>query len=151
MNPVFDATDRRVLNRLQDGFPLCERPFLVVAKEMGLAENDLIARVTHLRESGVVSRFGPLFNVERAGGAVTLAAMKVPDADVEVVAEKLNAMPEVAHNYLRDHRFNLWFVLAAETQHLLDKCLCEIELRTGYPVYSMPKLSEYFLDLRLDA
>ena len=151
MHRVFDAIDRQVLNRLQDGFPLCDRPFLVVAKELNLAEDELIARVRRLRETGVVSRFGPLFNVERAGGAVTLAAMQVPDTDVEVVAENLNTMPEVAHNYLRDHQFNLWFVLAAETPHLLEGCLREIEMRTGYPVYSMPKLSEYFLDLRLDA
>ena len=62
-----------------------------------------------------LTRFGPMFQVERMGGAFVLAALAVPEADYERVAELVNALPEVAHNYRREHALNMWFVLATET------------------------------------
>ena len=145
----LDATDRLIINRLQEGFPICERPFEEAARPLGIGEQDLIERVRRLRQSGVLSRFGPLYHAERAGGALALVAMKVPPADIERVVDVLNAIPEVAHNYLREHLFNVWFVLAAESAHLLDSAVTQIQDQTGYRVLVMPKLKEYFLDLRL--
>jgi siroheme decarboxylase len=146
---AFDQRDRAIVNRLQHGFPICERPFAQAAFELGLEEGELLRRVGHLLESGVLTRFGPMFQIERAGGAVVLAAMQVPGTDLARVVEILNALPEVAHNYLREHRFNLWFVLATASLERMDRIINRIEEGTGYPVLAMPKLKEYFLDLRL--
>lgn len=146
---AFDQRDRAIVNRLQHGFPICERPFAQAALELGLEEGELLRRVGRLLECGVLTRFGPMFQIERAGGAVVLAAMQVPQADLERVVAMLNALPEVAHNYLREHRFNLWFVLATASLKRMDQVIDGIEAASGYPVHAMPKLKEYFLDLRL--
>ena len=151
MRTELDGSDRAIVNRLQHGFPICERPFAQTALELGLEEGELLQRLRRLLESGVLTRFGPMFQIERAGGAVVLAAMQVSDPDLERVVTILNALPEVAHNYLREHRFNLWFVLATASMERIDRVINGIEAATGYPVHAMPKLKEYFLDLRLPA
>ncbi|UEM06340.1 AsnC family transcriptional regulator [Skermanella rosea] len=147
----MDGTDRRLIDRLQDGFPLDDRPFQAIAAELGLDEDDVILRVRRLRETGVLTRFGPLFHAERMGGALLLAALKVPPEDFERVAAEVNALPQVAHNYARDHAFNMWFVLATETPEGISDAIAEIERRTGLTVHPMPKLAEYFVGLRFAA
>ena len=145
----MDELDSAIVNRLQGGFPLAERPFAVVAAELGLAEEDLIARVRRLLEKGVLTRFGPLYQVERMGGAFSLAAMRVPPEDFDRVAEIVNALPEVAHNYEREHAYNMWFVLATEKPEGIARAIARIERETGLAVLNLPKLREYFVELKL--
>ncbi len=102
-------------------------------------------------EAGVLTRFGPLYNVEQAGGAFTLAAISVPEADFERAAAIVNAMTEVAHNYQRDHELNMWFVLATETPDGIGRAVGRIERETGYRVVDLPKQREYFVGLKLQA
>jgi siroheme decarboxylase len=146
-----DETDRRLVNALQGGFPVCERPFAAVGEALGLPEAEVIARLRRLREAGVLSRFGPMFDAERMGGAVTLCAVAVPEERFEEVAALVNAFPEVAHNYRREHALNMWFVLATEAPDGIAAALARIEAATGLPVLDLPKLEEFFLELRLAA
>ncbi|MEE8499599.1 MAG: Lrp/AsnC family transcriptional regulator, partial [Kiloniellales bacterium] len=90
----MDAVDRRIVNDLQGGFTIAERPFAEAAAKLDLTEDVLIARLGRLLAAGHLSRFGPLYNAERLGGAVTLAAMAVPEAEFDRVAEAVNAHPE---------------------------------------------------------
>ena len=148
---VLGETDRRVVNALQEGFPLTERPFAVAAQTLGLSETDLIDRVRRLREDGWLTRFGPMFDADRLGGGTTLAAMTVPEEDYERVAEQVNAHPEVAHNYAREHALNMWFVIASERPEQLDTVIAAIEAETGLGVYAMPKEHEFFVEARFEA
>ncbi|MEM7221814.1 MAG: Lrp/AsnC family transcriptional regulator [Pseudomonadota bacterium] len=148
---MMDERDRRIINALHGGFPVCPRPYAKVAATLGLEEDELIARLEALVASGVLSRFGPLVDAERLGGAVTLAAMAVPEAEFETVAEIVNAFPEVAHNYARTHRLNMWFVVASEMPKRIAEVIAEIERVTGLKVHDLPKEEEYFLELRLSA
>ncbi|KPK19347.1 MAG: protein nirG [Betaproteobacteria bacterium SG8_41] len=147
----MDELDRAVINALQGDFPVSERPFLDAAARLGISEHELIERIRRLLDQRVLTRFGPLWQVERLGGAYALAAMKVPQAEFERVAEKVNALPEVAHNYEREHAFNMWFVLATETPEGLEDAAARIERETGHRVYLMPKAEEYFVGLTLAA
>jgi len=144
----LDALDRAIVNRLQDGFPLCEHPYAAVAGELGMGEQDLLARLERLLHERVLTRFGPMFHAERLGGGLSLAALKVSSDDFERVAGIVNAMPEVAHNYARDHALNMWFVLATETPQGQQEAIAVIERDTGYPVFNMPKIKEYFVGLK---
>lgn len=146
----MDDTDRQIINRLQDGFPVAEAPFAEAAADLEIAEAELIERLKALIEAGYLSRFGPMFRAEALGGDVTLAAMRVPGHEVDRVAEVLNARREVAHNYERDHPMNLWFVLAVEEPGRIPAVIREIEIATGYPVYNLPKEEEFFVGLRLE-
>lgn len=146
----MDTLERQILNRLQDGFPIVAQPFAAVAAELGVDEATLIERVRRLREDGTLTRFGPLYHAERLGGGLTLAAMEVAPGDFERVNEQVNAFPEVAHNYERDHRLNMWFVLATESPQRIGELIGEIERVTGYRVYNMPKRQEFFVGLRFE-
>ncbi len=145
----MDALDRKIINALQGGFPVAERPYAEAAARLGVSETTLIGRLQGMLEQKVLSRFGPLYDAEKLGGGLTLAAMAVPEARFEAVAETVNAFPEVAHNYQRDHRLNMWFVVATERPEQVAAVLAEIEAATGLPVLNMPKREEYFLELRL--
>lgn len=146
-----DPIDRAIINALQDGFPISANPFAEVAEGLGIDEEDLIDRVSRLRDTGVLTRFGPLFNIERFGGHMTLAAMAVPNEIFEGVASLVNAFPEVAHNYARRHRLNMWFVVAAESASRVAAVLTEIRECTGLQVYDMPKIREFHVHLRFEA
>lgn len=145
----MDELDRAIINGLQGGFPVSDHPFAEVALRLNTSEQELISRIDRLLQQGVLSRFGPLYHAERMGGSLSLAAMKIPSADFERVAQIVNAMPEVAHNYARDHQFSMWFVLATETPQAHAEALKKIEQATGYLVYDMPKIKEYFVGLLL--
>lgn len=147
----LDPIDRRIINSLQGGFPISEHPFAAAAATLDISEADLIRRIDQLCANGILSRFGPLYNAERMGGGVILAAMAVPEADFDHVTELVNAHPETAHNYAREHHLNMWFVLSAERTERIDEVIKEIEAETGLSVYPMPKLEEYFVEFKVEA
>lgn len=147
----MDELDRRIVNGLQGGFPLVPRPFAAAAAALGTDEYTLIRRLERLLAEGVLTRFGPLYNADRFGGAFTLCAMSVPEAEFERVCAVVNAFPEVAHNYEREHRLNMWFVLATVDPGRIARILERIETGTGYAVLDLPKLDEYFVGLEFAA
>jgi DNA-binding Lrp family transcriptional regulator len=148
---LMDAVDRAIVNQLQGGFPVCERPYAEAASTLGLTEDQLMQRLDILLENGTLTRFGPMYHAERLGGALTLAAMKVPAQDFERVTAIVNGFSEVAHNYAREHAFNMWFVLATEAPERIEQVIGEIEKAAGYRVYNMPKLEEFYVGLRFEA
>lgn len=147
----MDELDRRIINGLQGNFPVAPHPFREAARNLGTDEATLLARLRRLMDGGYLTRFGPLFNADRLGGAFTLCAMSVPGARFEEVAAIVNAFGEVAHNYEREHRLNMWFVLAAADPARIARVIGDIEAATGCEVLELPKLAEYFVDLRLAA
>ena len=149
MDESLDAINRNIINTLQHGFPICDYPFREAAESLHITEAELLERIGEMRENGILTRFGPLFNVENMGGAFSLCAMKIPAEEFESVAQQVNALPQVAHNYQREHAMNMWFVLATETLEEKHKTIAKIEQQTGYRVYDMPKEKEYFVGLYL--
>jgi DNA-binding Lrp family transcriptional regulator len=145
----MDDIDRRLVNRLQDGLPVTRRPFKAIAQELGLEVPDVLVRIRKLLETGTLSRFGPMYNAEQLGGALSLCAMQVPGERFEQVAAQVNAHPEVAHNYARDHQLNMWFVIATEDPETGADVIAAIERETGCRVYDMPKLEEFYIGLKL--
>ena len=150
-HPSLDEIDKRLINALQGEFPLVAEPYRQVAQSLGMSEDELLQRLDSLLERRVLTRFGPMFQIERAGGAFVLAAIAVPDADFSCVAELVNAFPEVAHNYRREHTLNMWFVLATSTPEGIPDAIARIEQATGLPVFAFPKEREYFVEMKLCA
>lgn len=140
--------DKILINRLQDGIRVCDRPYFDLAQELNISEDEILARLERMLEDGRLSRFGPMFHAERMGGGLTLAAMSIPEPEFDDVAEQVNQFPEVAHNYERNHELNMWFVLATETPEGVADTIKKIELTTGYPVFNMPKKEEFYVGLR---
>jgi DNA-binding Lrp family transcriptional regulator len=147
----LDEIDRKLINALQGGFPLVPEPYRQVAESLGLSEDEVLRRLDAMLEHRVLTRFGPMFQIEKAGGAFVLAAMRVSEADFDRVAAQVNAFPEVAHNYRREHAMNMWFVLATATPEGIARTIAAIEAATGLPVFAFPKEREYFVEMKLRA
>ena len=143
----MDDFDRQLINRLQHGLPLVRRPWQALAEELGSSSEALRARVQALLDDGTLTRFGPMFDIERLGGAFTLAALSVPEERFDEVAAILDAMPEVAHNYRREHAWNMWFVLGCATPEGIAETIARIEAQTGLPVLNLPKEETYHVGL----
>jgi siroheme decarboxylase len=144
-----DRIDRRLIDRLHGELPLTERPFADVGAELGISEDEVLERLRRLLSHGTLTRFGPLFQIERAGGQFVLAALEVPEADFDRITAIVNALPEVAHNYRREHRLNMWFVVAAESREAARAALDRVAALTRLAVHAFPKEREYFVGLRL--
>lgn len=145
----MDDFDLRLLNDFQRGFPLCERPFLALAQQLGCSEVEVLARLRALQIRGTVSRVGAVLRPGTVGVS-TLAAMAVPAVRLARVAATVSAFPEVNHNYEREHLFNLWFVVTAANGAHLDRALQALSTAARLPVMSLPLLREYRIDLGFD-
>jgi len=138
-----------LLNDFQRGFPLAPAPFEVISRKLGLGVEEVLETLRRLTRDGVISRVGAVFRPNRIGVS-TLAAMAVPAARLAELAQRVNAHPEVNHNYEREHRFNLWFVAAAANAMHLDRVLRDIEQETGLAVMRLPMVQDYHIDLGFD-
>lgn len=148
---VLSDFDRLLLNSLQSDFPLSPTPFDDLAKQLGCRPEAVIDGINSLLERGVITRFGPLFNIEQLGGVFSLCALEVPTERFDQVTELVNAYPQVAHNYQREHQWNMWFVLATETAEELQATFEEIVRSSGCPGLNLPKEQEFYVGLRLTA
>ena len=142
----LNALERRLLNDFQDGFPLTPQPFRTIAERVGCTEDEVMQTLQQLQDHRLISRVGPVFRPNRVG-ASTLAAMEVPAERLDAVADIVNGYGEVNHNYEREHRLNLWFVVTAENRHALEGVLREIERVTGLEVIDLPMIEDFHINL----
>lgn len=142
----FSDVEKRLLNDFQRDFPLANEPYRDIADRLDITEQQVLDTLGRFHASGLVSRVGPVFSPNIVGRS-TLAAMAVPEQDLENVAKLVSAFTEVNHNYERDHHFNLWFVVTAQDQQHLESVLHDIEQQCALPVMSLPMLESYHLDL----
>jgi DNA-binding Lrp family transcriptional regulator len=149
MNTQLDPIDFRLLNDWQRGFPLARRPYAEMAHALGISEEGVIARLRDLKARGHVSRVGAVFRPHVLGWS-TLAAVAAPPERMEAVARVINACPEVNHNYEREHRYNLWFVITAPSAGQVAEVLAHIQRQTGLKPLDLPMLADYHIDLGFD-
>ncbi|MDP9237045.1 MAG: Lrp/AsnC family transcriptional regulator [Chloroflexota bacterium] len=117
MTAELDLIDRQLLNSLQGSIELDERPFAPIAHDLGIGEDEVLRRAQALRDAGVLRHLSPIFDVFRIGYKSALIAFAVEPERLEEAAAVITAHPGVSHNYAREHRFNIWFVLAIPREH----------------------------------
>ena len=137
---------KQLLNDYQRDFPLSTRPYQDIAETLGVTEAEVLSAFTELNASGFISRIGPVIPPNHIGVSA-LVAMSVPEPKLQQVADIISAHPEVNHNYEREHRFNLWFVVIASDAEHLSSVIDEIEQQTAYPAMRLPMLDDFFIDL----
>jgi DNA-binding Lrp family transcriptional regulator len=147
----MDDLDRRILDVLQNDFPLSERPFDVLAERLGLDGERFWRRVEQLLEQGVIRRLGASLDSRRLGYCSTLAAVRVKPELVEQAGDLIGRYPEVTHSYWRDHAFNVWFTLIATDEARIETILQEV--RTGLSlaasdILNLPVKRMFKLDAR---
>lgn len=142
----LSGTEQRLVDEFQRDLPLVERPFAAIAERLGVDEGTVLALLARLQADGVISRVGAVVEPHAAGWS-TLAAMAVPAWALPQIADFVSSFPEVNHNYEREHRLNLWFVVTAPSQEHVRQVLATIEYRTGVPVLDLPLEEAFRLDL----
>ena len=142
----LSAQDCELLNHVQKNFPLDSHPFATIGRQVGMTEDAVITRLQALEEGGAISRFGAVFKPNVAG-ASTLVAIAVPENEIEQTAALINALPGVNHNYLREHQYNMWFVITGQNREELDDRLHHIQCATQYPMLDLPMEQPYHIDL----
>jgi DNA-binding Lrp family transcriptional regulator len=145
----MDHIDKIILNHIQKDFPVTSRPYLEIASQIGITEQEVIERIKTLKESGVIRRLGGIFDSRKLGYVSTLCAIKVPEDRINEVADLINSYLGVTHNYLRNHDYNMWFTCIAPSAERIDDILIEIKRKTGLEdLINLPSIN--FFKIKVD-
>lgn len=143
---MLSPLHKQLLNNYQQEFPLSLTPYRDIADQLGVSEAEVLSAFQTLSDQQMISRIGPVI-APNSIGCSALVAMAVPEYDLEWVAALICAYPEVNHNYERENRFNLWFVLVADHEQQLQTVINDIETKSGYQTMLLPMLADYFINL----
>jgi DNA-binding Lrp family transcriptional regulator len=149
-NIALDEMDKTILNRVQSNFPVTSRPYLVIADELGLTEDDVINRLKKLKKNGFIRRIGGNFVPEKLGFVSTLCTASVPEDKIDFFTKVINRYTGVTHNYLRDGNFNIWFTFIAPSMKEIEINLKQISKETGvkgifnFPATKVFKIKAHF-------
>jgi len=135
----MDEIDRKILNLIQEEFPLAERPYLVIGKSVGITEQEVLTRVRSLKEAGYIRRIGLVLERKQLGLASTLCGAHVDEEKLAAVVEEINGEPGVTHNYEREGDLNLWFTVTKGTQTEIDGFLVRLESAHSIKVFRFPE------------
>ncbi|MCW4029216.1 MAG: AsnC family transcriptional regulator [Candidatus Bathyarchaeota archaeon] len=128
---TLTSTDKKIIQILQDQFPLTERPYQQIANQLNLTETQVLNRIKHLTKQGITPKIGAIIDTQKSGYAATLVALKVPPHKIDEVSAVINQYSGISHNYQREHAYNVWFTLRAATKTALDNTLSEIAQKTS--------------------
>ncbi len=144
----LDALDKRILDVIQSDFPIAPRPYALVGERLGLTETEVLSRVRAMRQKGIIRRLGASFQSRKLGWRSTLCAASVPEEQVEAFAAAVNRHPGVTHNYLRAHRFNVWFTFIGSSWEAVCETLDAISQETGIRILNLP--AEKMFKIKVD-
>ena len=151
MSVHLTKLQKQLCNALQDGLPICRKPYDDLARYLNNDEETILREIRGLKESGVIRRICALINSRALGLTGTLVAAHIPEESLQEVAEAVNSLENVSHNYLRKHYYNLWFTLQAESPKQIDVTVSNLSGRFGIDFYSLPVERVFKLDVRFDA
>ncbi len=145
-------TDTRVLMLIQNRFPLVQRPYEAIGRQLGLSESEAFDAVTALRDSGTVRRLGATFDLSHLGYVSTLAAAAVDPDHLEDAAEFVNGFGEVTHNYQRSGTYNMWFTIIAPSRERIAQIQEAVSKQPGCTgVLNLPAEHMYKIRVEFDA
>jgi DNA-binding Lrp family transcriptional regulator len=142
---------KQLCNALQEGLPICQKPYADLAQFMGIDEKTILQETKELKEAGLIRRICALINYRALGLTGTLVAAHIPQENIQEVIEAVNSLENVSHNYLREHYYNLWFTLQDKSREQIEVTLSNLSGRFGIDFYSLPVERVFKLDVRFDA
>ncbi|OQY14081.1 MAG: AsnC family protein [Desulfobacteraceae bacterium 4572_187] len=148
---LIDDINRAILNSIQSDFPLAPRPYLKIAEDLGLSEDDVLNRLKLLKKEGFIRRIGGNFVPEKLGFISTLCAARVPEDKIDLFAENVNRYPGVTHNYQRNNEFNIWFTFIAPSMDEIHENLDRIRMETGIKdIINLPATKVFKIKAQFD-
>jgi DNA-binding Lrp family transcriptional regulator len=148
----MDHQDKRLLDIIQSDFPLEPRPYAELGRRLGMTEAEALARVRALKERGIIRRLGANFQSKNLGWRSTLCTAKVPPEKFDEFVAEVNRHPEVTHNYLREHEYNVWFTFIGPSWEAVCASLDAISEKTGVEILNLPaeRMYKIKVDFRMD-
>jgi DNA-binding Lrp family transcriptional regulator len=145
----MDEIDKKILNIIQEEFPLTDRPFDDIGEQVGISGKEALQRVRRLKEGGIIRRLGPILERKKLGYVSALCGVHVDDDKIEEVAFTINGQSGVTHNYEREGELNLWFTITKKTINEIYRALSDLEKTYGLTIYRFPekrmfKIKTYF-------
>lgn len=140
---MIDEIDRKILNLIQEDFPLTERPFKSLGEVLNLSEEEIIERVKRLKEGKIIRRIGPVIEKKGIGYVGMLCGAKVEEERIEEVAKEIAKHRGVTHCYEREGELNLWFTIITEKEEELENFLETCERRFNIKIYRFPEKRVY--------
>ena len=151
LDQQIDSLDKQLLNEIQWIFPLNDRPYLEISRKFNTTENEILRRISNLKEIGLIRQINAIFDTRRLGYKSALIAFSVENEKLEYVANEVNKHPGVSHNYERNHEFNMWFTLAVPPDKDMKSVLDEMSSLNGVIKYRLlPTLKMYKIGVKLD-
>ena len=149
--PNLDDIDKAIVNRIQSEFPITSRPYLALANELGLIEEEVLNRVARLKKSGIIRRIGGNFVPGKLGFVSTLCAARVPTDKIEHFARIVNRYPGVTHNYQRDNQYNVWFTFISPSMEEIEANIKKIAEETGVDdILNLPATRVFKINAQFD-
>jgi DNA-binding Lrp family transcriptional regulator len=147
----MDSIDLTILDRLQESFPVCSRPFLELGQQCGLSEEEMIERIASLQREGLIRRIGPILDLRKLGRKGVLAALRISEDEAAAASEIINAYPEISHNYLRPNEtgYNLWFTVSAKEARI-EEVLLDIREKVKAPMIVLPTRRIFKIGVKFD-
>ncbi len=148
----LDSIDRILLNQLQEGLPLTAEPYRDLGGMLGgLSQQEVLARITRLKEDGWIRRLSGFFHSAALGYQSLLCAMRVSEEHLEEMSALIRTIPGITHNYLRDHDLNMWFTLSCRSQEELDSVIERLEA-SGLTdrVYRLERMRQFKIHAAFD-
>lgn len=139
----MDDIDKEILNEIQSDFPVNQRPYQALGARLGCSEGAVFKRMKRLKKEGMIRRIGGNFDSQRLGFTTTLCAAQVPEDKIEEFVRVVNRYPEVTHNYLREHYYNIWFTFVAHNMDVIERYIKEITEHTGVEIINLPALKRF--------
>jgi len=151
MSLRFTAFQKRLINVLQTNLPVCERPFGVIADELGSDEEEVLGQIRWLCQTGIVRRLGAVLNYQALGRVGTLVTAHIEPQQLKTVGGAVSGLEGVSHNYLRGNYYNLWFTLQGDSVADIEMELSKLSARFAVEFHSLPSKKVFKLDVRFDA
>ena len=147
---TLEKLEQRVLEIIQQDFPIAPRPYEVLAERLGVSENEVFESVQSLCEKRIIRRLGGSFDSRKVGYKSTLAALSVPEERLDEAVEIVNSYPGVTHNYEREGEYNVWFTIIAPSEDEIGETIKEIGERTGAPTLNLPATHVFKIKVNFD-
>ena len=149
-NLQLEDLDKQICDRLQNGLKICQRPFADIAEDLGVSEEEVLSRINYLLKSSVIRRLAAMIDYRSLGRASTLVTTAVEADRIEGVADVINSLENVSHNYQRDHFYNLWFTLQGLDEADIQSQLKNLSTELKVDFISLPVVRFFKLDVNFD-
>ena len=131
-----------IIKAIQNGLPICEEPYLKIAQQVGISQDELLAQLQAWKDDGTIRRFGAILRHHKAGySANAMGIWDVPDERAEDFGLTAAEHKSISHCYQRPRfkgfKYNLYTMIHGRSKQECESVAKEISERTGINDYSL--------------